>query len=128
VVLPRLEINLAALLGQAARGQLEDAPRFADAAAVTVVAATPGYPEHARPGQVIHGLADAAEEPGVEVFCAAAEAADDGALVTAGGRVLAVTGVGPTTAKARRRAYAGLSRISFEGMQYRTDIAEEERP
>lgn len=128
VVLPRLESDLAALLGQAARGRLEEAPQFAADAAVTVVAATPGYPEHARPGQVIHGLADAAEEPGVEVFCAAAETADDGSLVTSGGRVLAVTGLGPTTADARRRAYAGLSRISFEGMQYRTDIAEEERP
>jgi phosphoribosylamine--glycine ligase len=128
VVLPRLESDLAMLLGQAARGRIEDVPRFADDAAVTVVAATPGYPEDARPGQVIHGLAEAAEEPGVEVFCAAAEAADDGSLVTAGGRVLAVTGLGPTVAGARRRAYAGLSRISFEGMQYRTDIAEEERP
>jgi len=123
VVLPRLESSLYELLLGAATGQLGQDPDFSTDAMVTVVAATEGYPTQPRTGDDIAGLADAATVPGVEVFYAGVGSGAHGGLVTAGGRVLNVTGRGATLADARNRAYAGLERISWPGMQYRTDIA-----
>ena len=87
--------------------------------AVTVVMASAGYPASARKGDVITGLAEA---EGVEITHAGT-AEQDGRLVTAGGRVLNVTGLGPTLEDARGRAYAAVERIHYDGAQYRSDIA-----
>jgi phosphoribosylamine---glycine ligase len=89
--------------------------------AVTVVLASRGYPESASKGDVITGLR-ALDSLDVEVFHAGTEMRDD-QLVTAGGRVLNVTGLGETVEEARRRAYDAANKIEFEGKQMRTDIA-----
>ena len=124
VVLPRLSSDLAAMLAESAAGRSGPGPTFVPDAAVTVVLAVEGYPESPRTGAVIAGI-DAAEAlDGVTVYCAGVAAgARAGELVTAGGRVLNVTGQAPTIAAARERAYEGVGRISWPGMQFRTDIA-----
>ena len=88
--------------------------------AVTVVAASAGYPESSSSGDVITGVDDV---DGVEVLHAGT-AEENGRLVTAGGRVLAVTGLGVDARAARERAYAGIDAIEFDGKQVRRDIAE----
>jgi phosphoribosylamine--glycine ligase len=123
VVLPRLASSLSELLGQTARGRLRDEPRFADDAAVAVVCATEGYPGSPRTGDVIGGLAEASAIPGVTVYYAGVDAAPDGSLRTAGGRVLAVTALAPTLVAARTRAYEGVDCIRWPGRHVRTDIA-----
>jgi phosphoribosylamine--glycine ligase len=123
VVLPRLHSDLAELLAEAASGSLRSTPRFSPGAAVTVVCASEGYPASPRTGDVIHGLDDAAALDGVSVYCAGVGADDAGRLVTAGGRVLAVTGQAPDLAAARTRAYEAVSRLAWRGMQHRSDIA-----
>lgn len=119
-----LDSPLAELLKGAADGTLHevDPPRWRDGAAVAVVMASAGYPESSSGGEVILGLATSTEETGVEVLHAGT-ALRDGRLVTAGGRVLAVTAVGRDVCDARAKAYEGLSSISFEGARWRTDIA-----
>jgi phosphoribosylamine--glycine ligase len=126
VVLPRLTSDLAELLAAAAAGDLTAAPppAFGPDAAVTVVLATEGYPVAPRTGDVIEGIADA-EATGATVYCAGVAAGEDGRLVTAGGRVLAVTGTGPTVAAARDHAYRAAGCISWPGLHHRTDIARE---
>jgi phosphoribosylamine--glycine ligase len=111
------------LLGAATRTLHEvEPPRWKSGAALAVVMASGGYPETSSTGDVISGLADAEALDGVHVIHAGT--ARDGAdVVTAGGRVLAVTAVGPSLAEARSAAYAGVERIGFDGAQHRTDIA-----
>jgi phosphoribosylamine--glycine ligase len=122
-VLPRLRGDLVDLLRRAATpGGLEGARlEFADDAAVTVVLASAGYPASSSSGDVITGLDDV--PAGVEVTHAGTARRDDGAIVTAGGRVLSVTGLGPDIAAARDAAYAAADLITFEGRQLRRDIA-----
>jgi phosphoribosylamine--glycine ligase len=122
VVLPRYAGDLAQLLAEAAAGRITSAPAFDQRAAVTVVLATEGYPLHPRTGDVIEGLDKADGLPGVTVFRAGV-AREAGQWVTAGGRVLNVTGMGDDLAAARATAYDAVSAISWPGMQYRTDIA-----
>ena len=123
VVLPRLTSDLGILLAAAAGGDLAGTiPTFDDGAALAVVCASEGYPTVPRTGDPIEGLDAASAVDGVTVF-AAGVTGDQERLVTAGGRVLAVTGQGPTVAEARIRAYEAVSRLSWPGMQYRTDIA-----
>jgi phosphoribosylamine--glycine ligase len=122
VVLPRLSSDLVDLLGEAAGGRIYSDPRFVDDAAVTVVMAAEGYPTKPRLGDVIEGL-DEAEAAGATVFCAGVDRDESDRLVTAGGRVLDVTGTGPTLARARARAYAAVEEIHWPGEQHRTDIA-----
>lgn len=124
VVLPRLLDRLSELLLAAASGTLEDRPRpaFAEAAAVTVVLASEGYPEAPITGRALTGLDEAEEVDGVHL-AHAATAAPDGRFVATGGRVLSVVALGSTFREARTAAYAGLERIGLEGGQYRTDIA-----
>jgi phosphoribosylamine--glycine ligase len=88
---------------------------------VTVVLAAGTYPDGADSGTPIDGIAEA-ESTGALVFHAGT-ARHDGKLVTNGGRILSVTGVGEDVAAARRQAYAAVERISFTGAQYRRDIA-----
>lgn len=126
VVLPRLRTDLAELLAAAAAGDLSAAPppAFVEDAFVTVVLASAGYPGRPRTGDPISGIA-AARATGAVLYCggvAADPRAPDG-LVTAGGRVLDVTGTGPTVAAARDHAYAAASLVSWPGEHHRTDIA-----
>ena len=121
-VLPRLRSDLVDLfLAAREPGGLAGASaEFGEDWAVTVVLASAGYPESSSKGDAISGLAAAAE---LAEITHAGTARRDGEVVTAGGRVLNVTALGATPAEARDRAYDAASRISFEGMQIRTDIA-----
>jgi phosphoribosylamine---glycine ligase len=122
-VLPRLRSDLLELLEASTRlGGLEGVePEWSDDWAVTLVLASRGYPESSSKGDVITGV-EAAEAAGAEVFHAGT-AERDGELVTAGGRVLAVTALGDGPAEARERAYAAAEKIEFDGRQLRSDIA-----
>ncbi len=123
VVLPRIDSDLVQLLSQAAAGNIESTPTFSDDAVVTVVCASEGYPASARTGDVIEGLDDARNLDGVSVYAAGVKTNAAGSLITGGGRVLNVVGRGPTMDEAVARAYRGVSKISWPGMQYRSDIA-----
>jgi phosphoribosylamine--glycine ligase len=122
VVLPRLDVDLAGLLAEAASGALRTRPRFTPDAAVCVVMASEGYPESPRTGDPIAGLDVAAQVEGVTVFHAGTAPAAGG-VVTSGGRVLGVTGLGPSLEQARFRAYQGVGAISWPGAHLRSDIA-----
>lgn len=124
-LLALLETPLSALLMGAAQGTLGEVglPQWREGAALTVVVAAENYPDSPAKGDVIEGI-DAAEEiEGVDVIQAGTARDADGGLVTAGGRVLAVTAVGDSLAEARERAYAGVDRIGIRGAHHRTDIA-----
>ncbi|MGO4256653.1 phosphoribosylamine--glycine ligase [Marmoricola sp. RAF53] len=118
-----LDSPLGVLLKAAADGVLHEVapPRWKAGTALAVVMASAGYPESSRNGDVISGVAEA-ETGGCDVIHAGT-ALVDGDLVTAGGRVLAVTAVGDDLADARAKAYAGVGAIRFDGAQFRTDIA-----
>jgi phosphoribosylamine--glycine ligase len=121
VVLPRLEGDLAELLLACVEGNLRDFDvSFAREACVTVVLASGGYPRKYQTGAPISGLDSMPE--GVTVFHAGTARAGD-RVVTAGGRVLAVTALGAGLAEARSRAYDACERIEFEGKYCRADIA-----
>ena len=121
-ILPLVEGDLLGALWAAARGELAGtALPPPERYAVTVVLAAGGYPERGDAGSPIEGIAEA-EAAGALVFHAGT-ALRDGRVVTNGGRILGVTGVAPTPAEARERAYAGADLISFAGMRYRSDIA-----
>ncbi|MCB0994064.1 MAG: phosphoribosylamine--glycine ligase [Acidimicrobiales bacterium] len=124
VVMPRLTSDLAGLLAEAAQGHLVSEPTFDDGAAVTVVCASEGYPAAPRTGDVIDGLDAAGSVPGATVYYAGVDRDDHGRLVTAGGRVLAVTGRGGSLREARARAYEAVGHVSWPGRHARTDIAE----
>jgi phosphoribosylamine--glycine ligase len=123
-ILPLVEGDLLGALWAAARGELSGVALPTPArSAVTVVLAAGDYPEAGDAGSTIDGITEA-EAAGALVFHAGT-ALRDGRLVTNGGRILGVTGVAPTLAEARSRAYAGADLISFAGMRYRSDIARE---
>jgi phosphoribosylamine--glycine ligase len=119
VVLPLLETPLAGLLHAAATGTLAEHPplRWRDGAAVTVVVAAPGYPEAPRTGEPVTGA------DGEGVLHAGTALAADGTVVSAGGRVLAVTAVGTDLAAARQAAYERVAGVRLAGAHWRTDIA-----
>lgn len=122
VVLPLLEGDLLGALAAAAAGDLAGADLgVSTQAAVTVVVAGGDYPAHSDTGSEITGIPEA-EAAGALVFHAGT-ALRGGRLVTSGGRILNVTGVGDDLAAARARAYAGVERIAFAGARHRTDIA-----
>jgi phosphoribosylamine---glycine ligase len=122
VILPRLDGDLANALRAAARGDLSEIELpVADTCALTVALAAGTYPAGRDTGSPITGV-DAAEAHGAVVFHAGT-AMRDGQLVTSGGRILNVTGVGETIEDARARAYEACERISFPDMRYRSDIA-----
>jgi phosphoribosylamine--glycine ligase len=122
VIVPLIEGDLLAALLACAEGRLQpDMLGWGAGVTACVVLAAAGYPESPRAGDAIFGIETAAEEPGVLLFYAGADWRD-GALVTAGGRVLCVTGQGLTRRTALARAYAVIENISFDGMQYRQDI------
>ena len=118
VILPLLEGNL----GEAMLATIEGRPpelRWSEDAAVCAVAASGGYPGAYKTGIPIRGIEHV---PAPAFVFHAGTAVRGGRLVTAGGRVLNVVGTGSTLEDARASAYAGLSTIHFEGMQFRTDI------
>lgn len=119
-----LDSPLGELLRAAADGTLADVepPRWRDGAAVAVVMASRGYPASSSSGDVITLAETLDADPDVDVVHAGT-AVVDGDLVTAGGRVLAVTAVGSDLGDARERAYRGVTAVGFDGAQWRTDIA-----
>ncbi len=124
-LLALLESPLSPLLVAAATGRLAEVPPpvWKPGAAVAVVMASRGYPESSSSGDVIVGTETLDKEDDVHVIHAGTARDADGRLVTAGGRVLAVTAVGTSVADARAKAYEGVASISFPGAQWRHDIA-----
>jgi phosphoribosylamine--glycine ligase len=119
VVLPMIAQPLTPLLWAAATGVLRSsAIAVSNEPHVGVVIAAEGYPGDVRTGRRIEGLGEASD---ALVFFAGVKE-QDGNLVTSGGRVMTVVGRGPTFDEAIERAYAAVSRIRFEGMQFRRDI------
>ena len=123
VILPRVDGDLAEALAAAASGDLGEVElAVLDTAAVTVALAAEHYPEGRDAGSPISGVEEA-EVLGALVFHAGT-ARRDGQLVTSGGRILNVTGLGDTLEEARARAYEACERISFPGARFRRDIAD----
>ena len=123
VLLPRLKTPLATLLFQAATGSLNEAAplEWSSESAVTIVLAAPGYPSAPSIGDPITGI-DSLEVEGASVFHGGTTL-KDGVLHSAGGRVLTITGVGPTLELARSKAYQAIATIGLKGSHYRSDIA-----
>ncbi|MBN1814544.1 MAG: phosphoribosylamine--glycine ligase [Anaerolineae bacterium] len=123
VLLPLLENDLVEIFLACIEGRLAEIDvRWKPAHAVCVVKASGGYPGAYEKGKVITGVEEASALPDTVVFQAGTKL-QDGKLLTAGGRVLAVTSVGASLEEARAKAYAGAARIDFEGAQNRSDIA-----
>jgi phosphoribosylamine--glycine ligase len=121
----RLKSDLATVLMAVVEGRLEELPplQWDPRPAVCVVMASEGYPGHYRKGLPIRGLDQAAEVPDVKVFHAGT-ATKDGQVVTNGGRVLGVTGLGSSIAQAKLQAYTAVKRIRWEGAWCRKDISD----
>ncbi len=122
-ILPRWDGDMLPALHACVDGTLSESHvKWKPEACACIVMAAGGYPGTYQQGLVIEGLADAARQPGVVVFHSGTrvQGAD---VVTAGGRVLAVAGSGPTLRDAVDRAYAGARAIRFDGAHYRKDIA-----
>jgi phosphoribosylamine--glycine ligase len=119
-----LDGDFCELLMSAARGRLDPAAVSLSSglSALCVILAAPGYPSEPRLGAPIRGLAEAGSLPGVRVYHAGTTARG-GETLTAGGRVLAVTGVAESLSGAHERAYRAAASIAFEGKQLRSDIA-----
>jgi phosphoribosylamine--glycine ligase len=124
-LLMRLDSSLLELLDAAVDRRLEavEPPRWRDGASVTVVMASEGYPGTVSRGHEIRGLDAAAELPDVQVFHAATRHAD-GRIVSDGGRVLAVTALGGSLARAKLQAYTGVKQIRWQGAWCRKDISD----
>jgi phosphoribosylamine--glycine ligase len=122
-LLPRMKSDLLPLLEATIDGNVsQHAIEWDTRTAVTVVLASAGYPGKYETGKTISGLDDAAKLQDVQIFHAGTKRAN-GEIKTAGGRVLAVTALGPTLEAARERAYEAVSCIHFENCHYRLDIA-----
>lgn len=122
VVLPRLRTDLVDVMEACIDGALDRvALEWRDECTMCVVMASGGYPGAYKTGCEISGLERAKELDDVIVFHAGT-AARNGRVVTAGGRVLGVTALGPTFGEAAQRAYEAVGLIEFEGAQFRTDI------
>jgi phosphoribosylamine---glycine ligase len=123
VVLARLATPLGGLLHAAAVGKLDEvAPlRWRPEHAVTVVVAAKGYPSSPRAGDVVEGLAEAGDDDAY-VLHAGTAFGRDGAIVSAGGRVLSVVATGADLSEARARAYGLVDRIRIKGSRHRSDI------
>ncbi len=123
-VLARLQTRLGQLLLDAARGELSPGTelQWDSRTAVDVVMAAENYPDSPRKGDVISGLDEANSVEDVHVIHAGT-VERDGAILTAGGRVLAVVALGEDLSAARTNAYEGVQKITWDGVQYRSDIA-----
>lgn len=122
VILPLLKADLAELMWRTLHDSLPAIEATSNPGwALTVVMTSAGYPGDYQKGKAISGLSQNDAED-ILTFHSGTARASENRLVTNGGRVLAVTGLGNTFEQARERAYAGVSRISFAGAHYRTDI------
>jgi phosphoribosylamine--glycine ligase len=121
VVFPTMKGDLVDLLEAAIEGRLPEPESGQNGAAVCVVMASGGYPGEYETGKLIHGLDGVSQRDDVVVFHAATKQTDEG-LVTGGGRVLGVTGLGDSLSDAISTAYRGVEQISFEGAHFRRDI------
>ena len=122
-ILPRMKSDLLPLLEATIDGKIDTSIiEWDQRPAVTVVLASGGYPDKYDTGKTIAGLGAAAKLANVQIFHAGTKRAN-GEIVTAGGRVLAVTALGSTIEVARARAYEAVSRVHFENCHYRRDIA-----
>lgn len=123
-ILPRLKSDLLPLLVKTSTGGLAEATiEFDPRPAVTVIMASGGYPGKYETGKPIAGLEEAGQQPDVVIFHAGTKRGQDGRILTAGGRVLAITALGANVALARERAYEAVAKIDFEGAFFRRDIA-----
>jgi phosphoribosylamine--glycine ligase len=122
VIMPRLKSDLLTVLLAMRDGMLNEVDlRWSDETALTVVMASKGYPGAYEKGHVIHGLAEAARLPGIQIFHSGTERRD-GQIVAVGGRVLSVTATGKDVAEAQARAYAAVDTIHWDGSFNRRDI------
>ncbi|HJX24900.1 MAG TPA: phosphoribosylamine--glycine ligase, partial [Chthoniobacterales bacterium] len=122
-ILPRMKSDLLPLLEATIDGKIDNHTiTWDERASVTVVLASGGYPGKYEIGKPISGLDEVAKLDDVQIFHAGTKRVN-GEIVTAGGRVLAITALGPTLEAARTSAYEAVSRIHFEGCHYRRDIA-----
>jgi phosphoribosylamine--glycine ligase len=122
-VLPRVSSNLVELLTACAKGEKPTELKFSDDAVVAVVLAAKNYAEGDVPaGDVITGIDKAKAMNGVSVYCAGTGENDHGELVTAGGRIVAVSGRGKDLEAARALAYKAAELVNWSGKQSRTDI------
>jgi len=123
-MLPRLRGDLLELLWATAAGRLADVDdiQWEAQASCCIVLACPGYPDSPKVGGAIEGLSEAEQLTDVTIFHAGTKQEPDGRLVTAGGRVLDVVGMGADLAQARERALVACDLIRFEGKRLRRDI------
>lgn len=122
-LMARLTSDVLELMVATCTGRLEEvAVTWDPRASCTIVLASEGYPDSPRSGTPIHGIDRAAAHADVVIDHAGTRRAPDGSIVTAGGRVLNVTGLGATVAEAAAKAYKACAEISFAGMVMRTDI------
>lgn len=123
VVMPRLTSDLVDLIEAAAAGNLGDVPaQNSEQAAATVIAVSGGYPESYPKGKAITGNLQPSQS---HIFHAGTAVDAAGQLVTAGGRVLAVTSMADTLQEAVNKSYTSLAEIHFDGMYYRRDIGKD---
>lgn len=123
VILPRLENDLVDVMEAIAQGKPDDVElKWSHQWVVGVVLASEGYPGSYEKGKVILGVSEAESLEGVLVFHAGTTLNGDGELMTSGGRVLDVIGLGDSFEEARSRAYKACELINFEGKTYRSDI------
>ena len=121
-LLPRLENGLVEVINAVVDGRLSEISlRWSTKSAVCVVMASGGYPGHYEKGKTITGL-DSVDDESVVVFHAGTKRLDDGRIVTDGGRILGVTGLGNTIAQAIETTYAAVEKIHFDRAHYRKDI------
>lgn len=119
VVLPRLQTDLVSLLEATAKGKLKDCSLCIDPrSATTVMIVSGGYPEEYEKGKVISGL----QQEGESIIFHAGTREKDGEVLTAGGRVLAITSLANDFKEALKKSYRRIEKISFENMYYRKDI------
>ena len=122
VILPRLKTDLLEIIQAVVNGRLEGTVvEWSEEACVGVVLASGGYPGSYDTGFPIEGLDQV--DADVQVFHAGTKRREDGAIVTAGGRVLTVVATGATLSEAREKAYRNVERIRFQGVHYRRDIS-----
>lgn len=122
-IMSRLDSDLAVLVQAALDGKLDGvSAEWNPQTAVGVVLAAENYPDNPKKGDIISGLEEA-DNIG-KVFHAGTNAGGNGEILTNGGRVLCVVGLGDDTAAAKAKAYQALEKIRFDGMQYRRDIAD----
>ncbi len=122
VIIPRIENDLVSLLLATAQQQLDQAPlAISSKTATTVVMVSEGYPDHYEKGKIIEGL----DQKSQALVFHAGTRSDTDTVLTNGGRVLAVTGMGDSLEEALQKSYEGVSRIHWEGLYFRRDIGKD---